>query len=552
LLALTLVVFLPAGARAVEEGEFKAEVEAFIARVEPTTNGALKWAGSDPIEIRRDGDAFVAVISNARLRIEAAESAELALDRVEFRRVGERDNGKLVELALVLPKEATLREADGSETRIMLKDGTATGLLDAQSGRGRASTITLAGGRIEHAKSGVWINFGPISVSSKLVAEANGGWSGPVDFSLDEIEFFSPQGPLGGTVGRIAYTGKTGGPKYDDVEKLRDTLDTLQKDATPSTARLATFLDMLPKVPALFTRLQGEFSLERLVVRIATGEPLVSLDKAEIAAEITGLDGTQAAARFAVKHDGLDISPTLLDQTKVPHRVIVDFGVENVATDAIRTLIEAGSKMGDASGASEAEKQRAGQQLMSAAASLNPTFRIYAIGVDTQDVGAELTAQATGSPLSPKGYKATGELSVRGFAAIPHLGDVLPFAEYLPVLGVIGVEGKAADGSPRLAFHLASAPPRWITINDNDVSAWFGSAKGGAGEGRVLKPADPPMQGNDVRAVQKALTAAKIAAPEDGKYGGSTAAAVARFQKAKGLNVDGVVDPATRQRLLGK
>jgi peptidoglycan hydrolase-like protein with peptidoglycan-binding domain len=38
---------------------------------------------------------------------------------------------------------------------------------------------------------------------------------------------------------------------------------------------------------------------------------------------------------------------------------------------------------------------------------------------------------------------------------------------------------------------------------------------------------------------------------EDGEYNSATAAAVARFQKQKGLNVSGAVDAATRQRLGG-
>jgi peptidoglycan hydrolase-like protein with peptidoglycan-binding domain len=57
------------------------------------------------------------------------------------------------------------------------------------------------------------------------------------------------------------------------------------------------------------------------------------------------------------------------------------------------------------------------------------------------------------------------------------------------------------------------------------------------------------MKGADVRAVQKALAAARIAAPQTGAYDAATAVAVARFQKQNALNIDGVVDAATRQKL---
>ncbi|HMD65716.1 MAG TPA: peptidoglycan-binding domain-containing protein [Stellaceae bacterium] len=49
--------------------------------------------------------------------------------------------------------------------------------------------------------------------------------------------------------------------------------------------------------------------------------------------------------------------------------------------------------------------------------------------------------------------------------------------------------------------------------------------------------------------VQRALVAAKIAVDQDGIYRPSTAAAVAHFQKEQRINVNGVVDVVTRQRL---
>jgi murein L,D-transpeptidase YcbB/YkuD len=284
-----------------------------------------------------------------------------------------------------------------------------------------------------------------------------------------------------------------------------------------------------------------------------TGEALVSLAKAGTTTEITGLDTEKASIRFSIRHEGLDLAPSLLEETKVPHRVVLDLGVGDLSTQALRKLLQAVGTIAADSVASEDEnqqkKQQGTQQMLGAVSVLNPTFHIYDIAVDTEDVGVDLTAEAKGSPLAPKGYNAAGELVVRGFDAIPRLSAGTPFAEYLPVLKELGVEEKAPDGSPRLDFHLASAPPKWITLNGNDVSAWFDGAEAKGGQPRVLKPSDPPMQGNDVKSLQRALAGAKVTVEQAGVYNSSTAAAVARFQKQNGMNVNGVVDGATRQRL---
>jgi len=67
---------------------------------------------------------------------------------------------------------------------------------------------------------------------------------------------------------------------------------------------------------------------------------------------------------------------------------------------------------------------------------------------------------------------------------------------------------------------------------------------------RVLLLAAPPMTGADVVAVQEALRRRSISpGPVDGAYGPTTAAAVRRFQGARGLVADGVVGPATRAAL---
>ena len=57
------------------------------------------------------------------------------------------------------------------------------------------------------------------------------------------------------------------------------------------------------------------------------------------------------------------------------------------------------------------------------------------------------------------------------------------------------------------------------------------------------------MQGNDVKGVQHGLAAARMTIEQNGLYDSATAAAVARYQKQQGINVSGVVDETTRQRL---
>jgi peptidoglycan hydrolase-like protein with peptidoglycan-binding domain len=117
------------------------------------------------------------------------------------------------------------------------------------------------------------------------------------------------------------------------------------------------------------------------------------------------------------------------------------------------------------------------------------------------------------------------------------------------LLRELAVVDKAVDGSPRHKFHLASAPPKWVTVNGNDLGIWFQEPELRAAQPRLLKPAEPPMKGADVTEVQHALAAAKLSVEQDGVYRISTAAAVARFQKQKNINVSGAVDTATRRAL---
>ena len=558
-LAATLAAFfLSASARAAEPDidRFRTEIDAFLGRLGPSSNGALEWVGSDIYEVRRDGEVLLATVENARLSLNTPQPGQLLLDRIEIREIARKDEGKLIELALTLPKNMMLREVDGTETKITLTGARADAVVEAESGRGRETLIEIASARIDHPKTGTWVSLGPLSMSSKLVAEPSGGWSGPVEFEVKGIEYFLPQGPVGGTIDRIAFTGRSAGPRLDELDKLRHAIDQLQADDSKSPqTRASAFLVTLSTISEPFSTIRGELALEGLTVRSVTGETLIALAKAGSTTEVTGFDTEQAAIRFSISHEGLDLAPSLLENWKVPRRVVLDFGVADLSTQALRNLLDALTTATDqrVSGESESEanKQQALQQALGAAAMLNPTFHIHNAAIDTEGVGVDLTAEAHGSPVAPKGYTASGDLSVRGFDAIPKLSGGIPFAEYLPVLREIGVEGTAPDGTPRLQFHLTSAPSNWITINENDVSAWFDGTESAVGPPRLLKPSDPPMRGNDVKSVQRALAAAKISVEQDGEYNSATAGAVARFQKQNGLNVSGVVDAATRRRLGG-
>jgi Putative peptidoglycan binding domain len=343
-----------------------------------------------------------------------------------------------------------------------------------------------------------------------------------------------------------------------ELDKLRNALDRLQTDdRKASQTRASGLLAMLPAISEPFSTIREEVTLEGLTIKSATGEALITVPKAGSMIEITGLDGNEAALRLRIDHAGLNLASSLIEDWNVPRRVVFDLRVSGLSTQALTSLLHALITItaNDPGASSEDEgktkNQQALEQALGAAAALNPIFHIYQIAIDTEQFGVDLTAEAKGSPLSPKGYIASADLAIRGFDAVPKLIDAMPLAEYFPVLREIGVEGTAPDGMPRLQFHLASTPANWITINGNDVVAWFDGTEAASGQPRVLRPSDPPMRGDDVKSVQRALAAANISVEQNGEYNSATAGAVARFQKETGINVSGVMDAVTRQRLLG-
>lgn len=73
----------------------------------------------------------------------------------------------------------------------------------------------------------------------------------------------------------------------------------------------------------------------------------------------------------------------------------------------------------------------------------------------------------------------------------------------------------------------------------------------GFARARIIKLIDPPMEGEDVRKVQKALVAQDLLEAEqvDGIYNAATKLAVEIFQEQEALSVDGQIGPKTRKEL---
>jgi hypothetical protein len=550
-MALCLAFAAPALATDAAGPELKAEIDGLLDKLAANTHGLVKWEGADRVQIREDGNTAIADMTNARLSVGSEEKrpgaarARVTFDHFEVRKTPNADGAS--ELSIAFPQEGILSTPDHGDTKLMLKDATAHLVIDGKSGRARESEVAFTSARIDDKPTGDWISLGAMSLSSKIITAGDGGWTGPIEFGLKGVEFFAPDGAVDGKIDHIGYTARSAGPDLAALNRLRDRIDALRERNLPPDERLDALLDMVPAALALLSEAKGELTLDGLTVRPDNGQPFVALARASVSAALTGLSGTTAALRITLKHDGLAVAPNLLDTGKVPRRAVVDFGLEDVGTGPLRTLLGAIGQM--RAGAAEADKQHAQQEMIGAAAMLNPVIRVYDLAVDTPDAGVEATAEARGSPLSPKGFGAQGDVSVRGFEALTSLVGNAPPAAYLAVLKELGTAGKTDDGSPRLKFHLVATLQKWLTVNGNDVTSWFGRNAPGPDQPRMLRPAEPPMAGADVGAVQHALSAAHVTAPANGKYDGATAAAVARFQKANALNADGVVDAATREKL---
>jgi len=309
-LALCLALASPSGAANAAGPELKAEIDGLLDKLEANTHGLLKWDGADRMEIRQDGDAAVADIANARISIGSPEAkpgatrSRVSFDYIEIRRA--RGPEGSVNLSAVFPREAILRTADGGETKLALKDATATAIIDGQSGRARTIDLAFAEARIDDKATGDWLTFGPLSLSSKVIGAADGGWTAPIDVEMKQIEFFFTEGPVGGAIDRIAYSARSAGPDLAALNRLRDRADQLRQEGgrqegdSPPAARLDALIDLLPTIPSLFSLAKGELTVEGVAVRAPTGEPYVAIAKANMGGALTGLSGDAEIGRAHV------------------------------------------------------------------------------------------------------------------------------------------------------------------------------------------------------------------------------------------------------------
>jgi|HubBroStandDraft_6_1064221.scaffolds.fasta_scaffold161296_2 hypothetical protein len=552
---LAWVVAAPHAASAAGADKLKAEIDTFIGRVRTSSNDVMRWEGAESIGVRDDGADAIAEIVKGKVSIHPENTKPLTtlvmtFDRMEIRRSPEAGGGDRVKFTVKLPTLSRIAVPDGSDVTLVLKDATIAALIEGAAEHQRSVALNLASGRIEHQASASWLNFGPVTSNWNLVGGDNGGWTTPVDFQSKSIEFAIPQGSVIGRVERIGYAGGAAGPNLAEFETLRDQLAELREQTDPNK-RVAELLALLPKILAAFTNSKGELAIEQVSMKNTDGTTAVSLAKANLGGSIAGLDSDKATWRFTIGHDGLTIDPSVLSAKQVPRRAIIDFGIEDISVPILRNLAEAASHMGPE--ASDGDKQQALIQIIAGAMTLSPVLRLYTAAVEFPDVKIDATGEGKRGPPAPLGYAATGDVTVHGFDALSEVLTDKNDRQQLALLKIIGEPGTDGDGVKILKFHLAAATDKPPTVNGSDIADWFHGGdqfgKMPAGPPRLLRLADPLEQGDDVRAVQKAVKANEIERFSDGVYDTATALAVARYQKASGLNVSGVVDAPTAAKL---
>jgi hypothetical protein len=537
-------------ARADNAQPLKTEIEGYIHRIEASTAGRLHWDGADSFEVNTHEDTATATITNAHLsfRKDASDqkpAVSITLDRIEVRRAPAAAGTSLTEYAISLPALSTITGSDGTEVAASLKDGRMTVVLEAPGDRQRAASLTLAGGRIEPKNGKGWVGFGALTSNWRIIRNSDGrGWHAPVDFELKNLEFSIVDAPLAGSVDRIGYAGDATGSSLAELDALRDRMAQIRDQDKPDT-KAAALMEVLPKLVTVFSSSHGELTVENITAKKPGGETQVTLTKATFGGGLSGLDGDKAALTLTMGYEGLMLAPALLPETQVPQRAVIDLALEDITTSALRALAEAASETGP--GATDEARQKAVPQLLAAAMTLSPVLRLHEAAADFKHVKISATGEAKRAPPMPIGYVASADIAVSGFDA---LSDILVNnleRAYLPLLKFIGTAETAKDGTPSTKFHLTSALGQPFTVNGSNLASWFDN-HATSGQPRTLRLADPPMSGDDVRAVQKALGAAQKDLA-DGVYDGKTALAVAGFQKQAGLNVDGVVDAKTRDKL---
>ena len=532
----------------------KTEIDSYIHRLEASTGGHLHWDGADSYEVKESGDTTTATIVNAHLsfRKEADDPKPIVsvmLDRIEVRRAPAAAGTNLTEYAIAVPALSTITTGDGTELTVLLKDGRMSFVLEAPGDHQRAMTLDLSGGRIEQRDHKDYLAFGGLTSSWKIVRTDNGGWRAPLDFELKGLEFLFAEAPLTGGIDRISNSGEAVGPSLADLDVMRDKVAEIREQDSPEQ-RVAAWLELLPKFVSIFSSSKGELTVENITAKKPGGENQVTLKKAALGGALSGLDGEKTRFSLTMGYEGLTIAPSLLPDTLVPQRGVIDLALEDIATSALHTLAEAGSEAKP--DAPDEVRQKAIQQLMATAMSLSPVLRLREGAVDFKRVQIAATGEAKRAPPMPMGYSAIGDIAVRGFDALPDIVTSELGRAYLPLLKFIGTAEAATDGTPTVKFHLTSGFGQMVAVNGSNLVAWFNThvaSNSDPTQQRTLQLTIPPMSGDDVRTVQQALPTDKQISLTSGSYDTATALAVAQFQKASGLNVDGVVDAKTRDKL---
>lgn len=541
-----------AGAWAADADDLKGEIETYFKRL-----GTIEWQGADKFTVRQDGDEAVAVIDNGRFAVrkdttDPKPAASIVADHIEIHRKPVSGGNDAFTYIISLPPSTTLTASDGTELTLSLTGATATALVEGADKRFRELSANFAGGRLERKGAADWLKFGEAMLTSKISSTDGGGWITPVKFEAKALEFLLADAPLAGKIERIGYTGEAGGPSLADLDAFRDQIADLHEKTAENPAKNANlWLAVMPKFFDVFEHSKGGLVVEGTTVRRPEGETLVSLAKATMDGSVTGIGGDSAKLRFTFGHEGLAIAPALIPEPQVPQRLTVDIGLENIAGAPLRIILDAAGKAGPDAG--DADKQAALPQIIGAAMQLKPVFKIYGLTVEFKDVRIDGTGEARRGAPAPIGYTASGDVTVHGFDGLLAILTAQNDRNYLPLLKFIAAPDSDADGAKILKFHLTSETGKPLTINGNDVRGWVaGSNQFGRmpdGPPRLLRPADPPETGDDVRAVQKAVRANAVEPLTDGVYDTATALAVARYQKQSGLNISGVVDQATADKL---
>jgi hypothetical protein len=532
----------------------KTEIDSYIHRIEAATGGHLHWEGADSYEVKETGSTATAAITNAHLSFRKEPDDQkpivsITLDRVEIRRAPAADGANLIEYAISLPTSSTITINDGTELVVSLNDGHMNFTLEAPGDHQRAMSLSLASGRIEPKGHKDYLAVGAFTSSWKIVRTDGGGWRAPFDAELKGLEFLFADAPLAGTVDRIGYSGEAVGPSLTNLDAMRDKVAEIREQDSPDQ-KVAGWLGLLPQLVAVFSSTKGDLTVENIVAKKPGGETQMALKKATMGGGLLGLDGEKATLSVTMGYEGLTLAPSLLPDSQVPQRAVIDFALEEISTSALRTLAEAASEAKP--DAPDDVKQKATQQLMVTALSLSPVLRLHEADVDFKRVQVAATGEAKRAPPIPVGYAATADVAVRGFDALSDVVTSNLGRARLALLKFIGAAETGTDGTPTIKFHLTSSPGQAITVNGSNLAAWFNTSvsnNSGPTQQRTLQLTDPPMTGDDVSAVQQALPSDKQGSFVAGSFDTATALAVAQFQKNSGLNVDGVVDAETRDKL---